>query len=43
MELMDFEGFKKWAAEGIKNHLPEEYSGASVRMRSVRKLGSQHT
>ena len=43
MERMDFEGFKRWASEGIKSHLPEEYKDADVRMRSAVKLGSKHT
>lgn len=43
MERMDFEGFKKWASEGIKAHLPEEYKDANVYMRSAVKLGSKHT
>lgn len=43
MKDMSFEEFKQWAADEIKDWLPEEFAGADVTIHQVDKLGQSYT
>ena len=42
MKDMNFEEFKQWAAQEIKDWLPEEYADADVMIHQVEKLGQSY-
>ena len=41
--MMSFNEFRAWAAENIKDYLPEPYRGASVDVRKIAKPGRTYT